>query len=316
MNIDIHCHLRALRTKGEWDKFVTQSALRDGLSEESIRERLSDWSDVTGDLIVKDMDDAGIDKSVLLPIDLALKWGETAELSVEGKIICLEELHKIYAEAVNRHPDRLIMFGGIDPRRHGALQFVERAMKEWNIKGLKLHPAMGGFDPSDKMCYRLYTKCEEWGLPILFHSGPQMAPHYDKYCHPLCFSDVSSDFPNLKIILGHACGAYWPGAAAMAANKANVFLDICWWQPRFLRRPLENFYRPLRSMLDMCGSSKVMFGSDWPAYRVGRRSTHALFVKAFTEISDEVKAAGIEFKDEEIRRIMGGNAVKLLGIKE
>lgn len=312
MKIDVHCHLRALRTKGEWDHFVKVSALRDGKPEEAIRARLSDWSDVTGDLLVKDMDDAGIDKSVILAIDQALAWGETAELSVEGKIICVEEMHNIYAEAVRRHPDRLIMFGGIDPRRQNAVKFVERALKEWNIKGLKLHPAIGGFYPNDKMCYRLYTKCEEWGLPIMFHSGPQIAPYYDKYAHPIFFADIASDFPDLKIILGHAGGAYWPGAAAMAGNKPNVFLDICWWQPRFLRHPIENFYKPLRAMLDMCGAAKVMFGSDWPAYRVGRRSTHALFVKAFTEIAPEVKAAGIEFKDEEIKKIMGDNAARLL----
>ena len=80
--------------------------------------------DISGDMIVKDMDAAGIDKSVLLAID----WGLSRHL---GDLkLSIEEINKTYADAVKKHPQRLIAFAGIDPRRNNAAKLVEKFLKE------------------------------------------------------------------------------------------------------------------------------------------------------------------------------------------
>ncbi len=161
MIIDVHCHLWAenMPSKSFWDSFVKVSASLSGRPEARIRERLPGWLDPTGDLLVSDMDEASIDRSVVLPIDYVTGGGA-------GDVASLEEQHMMYARAVERHPDRLIAFAGIDPRRPEAVSFLERAIKEWNMKGLKLHPCMG-FYPNEPCAYRMYEKCQQLGIPVV-----------------------------------------------------------------------------------------------------------------------------------------------------
>jgi len=73
MIIDFHTHLcdRDGVAQPFWDGWAEVSALRVNRPVERVQRRLPELWDVSGDMIVRDMDAAGIDKSVLLAID----WG-------------------------------------------------------------------------------------------------------------------------------------------------------------------------------------------------------------------------------------------------
>ena len=58
----------------------------------------------------------------------------------------------------------------------------------------------------------------------------------------------------------------------------------------------------------------MLFGSDYSFLKLLVKQEE--WVKAFTEIPDSVKEQGMQFKDEEIAAIMGGNAARLLGLVE
>lgn len=310
MIVDVHCHLydRTVPSKAYWNAFVKVTAALSGRSEERVWERAPGWWDLSGDMLVGDMDEAGIDKAVVLPMDALL-------LTDPDESVILEQLTKIFVDAARRHPDRIIAFVGIDPRRRGTAKFLEKAVKEYGVKGLKLHPAFG-FYPNDKYCYLLYEKAEELEIPVLVHSGPEIYPFYSKYARPVYLDDVANDFPELKLIVAHAGSAWFEEAIGVANNKLNMYLDVSWWQPRLLQNPIEEFYKPLRRLTDAVGSQKVLFGSDWPGFRLLRRLPHKAWVKAFTEIPPEVAKAGINFKEEEIENIMGRNAARLLKLTE
>ena len=309
MIIDIHCHLRweNLPSREWYDTQVKMGMIGSGKDEASVRERLKQLWDPSGDLLVKDMDEAGINISVLEIIDYGLAAGC-------GPAQSLEEVHQVYANAAKRHPGRLMVFAGIDPRRGSAVPFLEKAVREWNMKGLKLHPGFE-FYPNDLKCFFLYAKCQELGIPVMIHTGPDVIPYQGKYGMPIYLDEVANDFPDLKIIMAHAGSCYWQEAAFIAQNKENLYVDLAMWQPTVLRNPVANFYRPLRAMIDTAGRSKVMFGSDWPALRMIRRLPHAAWVKAIKEPPPEVKEAGIEFTEEEINGVLGDNAAKVLGLK-
>jgi predicted TIM-barrel fold metal-dependent hydrolase len=261
--------------------------------------------DISGDMIVKDMDAAGIDKSVLLAID----WGLARHL---GDLkLTIEKINRTYADAVKKHPQRLIAFAGIDPRRKNAPEMVEKFLGEWGMKGIKFHTA-AGFYPNDKACYPIYEKALKYGVPILLHTGEVLKPLYFKYCQPIYVQEVAMDFPDLPIILAHAGGCWYSEAVAICNSTTNVYLDVSVWQSRLLR-PLE-FYRALRTLLDAVSWQRVLFGSDYPFLKL--LVNQERWVKAFTEIPDSVKEQGIKFKDEEITGIMGGNTAKLLGLTE
>ena len=307
MIIDMHTHLADFDgvAKSFWDGWVEVSALRINRPPENVRSRLTEMWDISGDMIVKDMDAAGIGKSVLLPVD----WGLARYLG-EPKL-SIERINKMYADAAKNHSQRLITFAGIDPRRNEAPELVGKFLGEWGMKGIKFHAA-AGFYPNDKVCYPIYEKASEYGVPILLHTGEVPKPLYFKYCQPIYVQEVAMDFPDLPIILAHAGGCWYSEAVAICNSTTNVYLDLSVWQSR-LFRPLE-FYRALRTLLDSVSWQRVLFGSDYPFLKL--LVNQERWVKAFTEIPDSVKEQGIKFRDEEIAGIMGGNAAKILGLTE
>ena len=313
MIIDIHTHLfsKDIPYAGWWEIVARWSATQSGKTIEEVMEKISGLWDVSGDLLVKDMDEGGIDKAVLNVLD-------HPQFSGTGESLSLDEKHRIYAEAVKRHPDRLIgCIAGVDPNRPTAVEFLERAVKEWGMIGLKLHPCFGRFYANDRRCYLLYEKCVELGIPAYIHTGIEHTPFPIKYGDPIHVDDVALDFPELKIVMFHAgLHHWWPAASAIAGLRHNVFLELGFWQLKLLRNPVEAFYKPLRAMLDEVGPSKIMYGTDWPALRLIRRLSPKVFLKAFREPPEEVRAAGIEFTEQEINGIFGDNAAKLLGLSE
>jgi predicted TIM-barrel fold metal-dependent hydrolase len=307
MIVDFHTHLcdRDGVAQPFWDGWAEVSALRVNRPLEKVQRRLPEFWDASGDMIVKDMDAAGIDKSVLLAID----WGLARYL---GDLkLSVEKINKTYADAVQKHPQRLIAFAGIDPRRDKAAELVGKFLREWDMKVIKFHTA-AGFYPNDRVCYPIYEKALQYGVPVLLHTGEVLKPLYFKYCQPIYVQEVAMDFPDLPIILAHTGGCWYPEAVAICNNSTNVYLDLSVWQPRLLR-PLA-FYRALRTLLDSVPWQRVLFGSDYPFLKL--LINQERWVKAFTEIPDSVKERGIQFRGEEIAGILGGNAARLLGLTE
>jgi len=307
MIIDVHTHLcnRDGVAQPFWDGWAEVGALRINRPLEKVQRRLPEFWDISGDMIVKDMDAAGIDKSVLLAID----WGLARHLG-EPKL-SIEEINRVCAGAAEKYPQRLIAFAGIDPRREKAAELVGIFLGDWGMKGIKFHTA-AGFYPNDKVCYPIYEKALEYGVPVLLHTGEVLKPLYFKYCQPIYVQEVAMDFPDLPIILAHTGGCWYSEAVAICNNATNVYLDLSLWQRRLLH-PLE-FYRDLRTLLDSVPWQRVLFGSDYPFLKL--LINQERWVKAFTEIPDSVKEQGIEFTDEEVEGIMGGNAAKILGLTE
>ena len=307
MIIDFHAHLcdYDIVAKPFWDGWAEVSALRINRPLDKVQKRMPAFWDTSGDMIVKDMDAAGIGKTVLLAID----WGLAPHLGEPR--LSIDEINTIYADAADKHSGRLITFAGIDPRREKAAEMVGTFLKERGAKGIKLHSA-AGFYPNDKVCYPVYEKALEYGVPVLLHTGELMKPFHFKYCRPIYAQDLAMDFPELPIVLAHTGGCWYPEAVAVCNNSTNVYLDLSLWQSRLIR-PME-FYRALRALLDSVSWQRVLFGSDYPFLKllIGQER----WVKAFTEIPDFVKEQGIEFKDDEIAGIMGGNAARILRLTE
>lgn len=310
MIIDFHGHLwrEDIPSASWWDSFVKVSASLSGRPEERIRTRLPGWMDGTGEVLVDDMDRAGIDKCVLLPIDYVIGGGT-------GETSSLEAQHVMYHEAVRRFPDRLMTFAGVDPRRPEAVAFLERAVEEWGVKGLKLHPAVG-FYPNEPCCYRVYQKCLELGLVVIVHTGPEVYPWYSKYGLPIYLDEVANDFPDLPLVIGHAGECYWEEAAMIASNKLNLYLDLSWWQTVYLNFTKREFYQRLRNLMNIAGSKRVLFGSDWPAMRQVRALDHAAWTRVVLDAPTLAAEFDIAFSEEEMAKVMGDNTARLLGLQE
>ena len=176
MIIDSHVHLMSPDFIAEpyWDEWVRLFSSLSHRPPDAVRKRLPEFWDETGELLLRDMDEAGIEQSWISVLDLGLAK------AVGEPRHTVTELNKIYAQLAHDSGSRLIAFVGIDPRRKEAVEILETGVKEWEMKGLKLIPA-AGFYPNDDNCHKLYAKAEELAVPVLIHTGPEMTPLYSKY---------------------------------------------------------------------------------------------------------------------------------------
>ena len=308
MIFDVHAHLMGPEVPGRafWDGFTRLAAVQSGRTEERIRQRLQDIYDLTGDRLIQDMNEAAVDRVMIMPID----WGLVRPFQGEGTMGIWEQ-HVLHAQVARKHPGRIVTFACFDPRRPNAVDLLQRAVDSLGVVGLKIHPA-AGFFPNDRVVYPMYEKAQELGLPVMVHTGPEPKPLYSRHCQPVYVDDVAADFPDLTIIMAHAgMGAWWQEAAGIAAVCPNVYLEFSGWQPMARLRPLE-FYSALRSMISTAGPSRVLWGSDYPALRL--LVSEASWAKALTDPQPTALEHGISFSEQEISSIMGDNAARLLGI--
>ncbi|MTD57043.1 amidohydrolase family protein [Amycolatopsis sp. RM579] len=136
-------------------------------------------------------------------------------------------VNDIIARTCALFPDRYLGMGGL-PQATGesldtALAELDRCVDEYGFAGFLLNP-----DPSeggapvppglgDPYWYPLYEKLCERDLPVLVHSASCSAPRESYTLHfineesiaivSLLESPVFTDFPDLKIIMGHGGGA-------------------------------------------------------------------------------------------------------------
>lgn len=146
---------------------------------------------------------------------------------------------------------------------------LDALASRWRVAGVKLTPPYQHFYPADARMYPLYARCEELGLPILFHTGTSSFKGTRlKYADPLLLDDVAVDFPELKIVLAHSGrGVWYEQAALLARQHEHVYLEVAGLPPTRLR----NYFPDLDRL-----AGKVIFGSDWPVLPSLRRNVEAL----------------------------------------
>jgi hypothetical protein len=221
-----------------------------------------------------------------------------SELATGHPTLSNEEI----AEAAAAHPDVLIPFGSIDPARGvSGVRAARRLVQQHGVRGFKFHPSIQAFEPNDRQVYPLYEELQSLGVPALFHTGqtgigsglPGGRGIKLRYSDPMLLDDVAADFPGLTIIMAHPSVPWQDSAIAVAQHKANVYIDLSGWSPKYFPPQLV---RAANTLL----KTKVLFGSDYPLLRPER------WLKDFEalDIRDEVKPL-----------IMKENAVRALGLR-
>lgn len=206
------------------------------------------------------------------------------------------------AEGAARHNDVLIPFGSVDPwQGKAAVKRAHRLVDEYGVKGFKFHPSMQGFEPNDRRFYPLYEAIAEAGVPALFHTGqtgigaglPGGHGIKLRYSDPMLLDDVAADFPDLTIVMAHPSVPWIDSQISIATHKANVFIDLSGWSPKY-------FPPQLVKAANTILRDKVLFGSDFPVIQVDR------WMKDFENLDIKPEVAPLIFKQ---------NALRVLGIK-
>lgn len=238
------------------------------------------------------MDHAGIDKTVLLPLDLTTIDGDT--------VISNKEIRKL----VDIAPDRFIGFASVDPGRKDAAEVLEYAFKTLNLAGLKLNPSKQKFYPGDERMDPIYRKCVEYNRPILFHSGLSWEPDAPaRYSRPINFEDVAIKYPTLRFCLAHFGWPFIEETVMLMLKYPQVYTDTAML---YMDSP-KDFYQQVftKNMgpmwIDRNLNRQVMFGSNAPRFRPVRLKDGLLSIK---------------MHPSSMERILGGNALTFLGWEE
>jgi len=187
------------------------------------------------------------------------------------------------ADAAAAHSDVLIPFGSVDPLRGAAAVAQARSLvTDHGVRGFKFHPSLQGFAPDDAQFYPLWEQIESLGVPALFHTGqtgigaglPGGRGIKLRLSDPMLLDDVAADFPSLTLILAHPSVPWAASSISMATHKANVFIDLSGWSPKYFPPELV---RAANSLLQ----DKVLFGTDYPLLTPERwlRDFEALDIK-------------------------------------
>jgi predicted TIM-barrel fold metal-dependent hydrolase len=220
-----------------------------------------------------------------------------SELATGHPTLSNEEI----AQAAAEHADVLIPFGSIDPARGVAgIREARRLVTDQGVRGFKFHPSIQAFEPNDRRHYPLWAELEDLGVPALFHTGqtgigsglPGGRGIKLRYSDPMLLDDVAADFPGLTIVMAHPSVPWQDAAIAVAQHKANVFIDLSGWSPKYFPPQLV---RAANTQL----KHKVLFGSDYPLLTPERW------------IADFAK---LEIRDDVRPLIMKENAARVLGL--
>jgi len=193
---------------------------------------------ITG--LLKSMDDAGIEKSVVLSI--ATKPAQT---------------ENIIRWCLKVRSERIIPFASIHPGNGNFGEIIDRIKNE-GIKGIKLHPMYQDFYADDERLFPVYEKIAKANLLLIFHSGFDIVFPDDDNASPSRILRVCEKFPELKIVASHTGGwKMWDEVLKLIAGK-NIWLEIS-MTLKYIE-DVETFYGIVRNH----SADKILFGTDAP----------------------------------------------------
>ncbi len=235
------------------------------------------------------MDVAGIERAVLLPVDCRRARG--------GAVSSNEQV----AELCNRSR-RFIGFASVDPLKKGAARELEKAVTQHGLKGLKLDPALQDFEPGDPKTFPVYEAAAALRIPVVIHTGMSWAPETPlERGQPLSLEPAIRRFPQLNFVLAHFGWPWVWEATALALKYPNVYLDT---SCLYYNSPKEFFQFVFSkqiptTVIERSLRNKVVFGSNYPRVEI-KNMVHALKSLTLTE--------------DCLNKIMRHNADRLLGL--
>lgn len=189
--------------------------------------------------LVREMDELGIERSVLLPIDLPYISKNAA-----------------HALAAARKQPKLVSFGSVHPIVDRVGMRLDEQAHDGAL-GVKVHPAVQLISPDHPRAMALYRQCAARNLPVLLHCGPvgiELASGRRRTQVRL-YEKAIAEQPGTKFVLGHAGALQMEQALDLACRYPNVWLELS-------GQSLSN----VRTIVDRADPKRVVYGSDWPFY--------------------------------------------------
>jgi aminocarboxymuconate-semialdehyde decarboxylase len=275
------------------------------------------------------MDEQGIDVEAL---SINPYWYK-AERDLARQLIRIQ--NEKLAEACAAHPDRFVAFATVALQHPDlAAEQLEEGVKKYGLRGAGIGGSVNGEEISDPKFHPFWTKAEQLGVLVFIHpQGAGVAAdipnrlkgngYLDNVIgNPLettialshlIFEGTLDKFPGLKICAAHA-GGYLPSYAGRSDRGCHTRPSACpggTYGP-IKKKPSEYLrqmyydtmvFSPegVRHLVAEVGASQLMVGTDFP------------YPWTTTAVDLTLSTPGVS--DEDKVAMLGGTAMKLLGIK-
>ncbi|SFU54183.1 amidohydrolase family protein [Butyrivibrio sp. M55] len=232
-------------------------------------------SDKFCDKLIKQMDEAGIDKSVLL----------MADFGYEEKLDWNYFFQK-HVDVIKKHPNRLMAFWGCDCRRDNRhVDKFEESIKEYGFKGMKVYPPCG-FDLTDNRMNDYYEICCYHGIPVLIHTGASNQDMYNDYDYIQQLKVIQEKFPSLKVVMAHLTTDGFEERVEYCKAHKNCYCDVSAFQREYGKETLAEKIKVIRDTIP----DQVLFGTDWPLYSMmGKQKKWVDYFRDSDLLSDSLK---------------------------
>jgi predicted TIM-barrel fold metal-dependent hydrolase len=210
-------------------------------------------------------------------------------LAVTSTLACYNDCPRGNAEVdavLRRFPRRFLGYITVNPNPPGqALEQLQRYATFHTPPLIKLHPDLHKYPVHGPHYRPIWDYANQTHAIVLVHTWDS-----DPNCGPLLLGPIAKEFPNARILLGHA-GVTWRGylqSVDVGRQTHNTFLDITGSQSH-------------RTILEHCaniiGPGRILFGSDMP------------FLEAAVSLGRVLTA---RIPDEGKRAILRDNFLRLL----
>jgi aminocarboxymuconate-semialdehyde decarboxylase len=275
------------------------------------------------------MDEQGIDVEAL---SINPYWYK-ADRDLARQIVTIQ--NEKLAEACAAHPERFVAFASVALQHPDlAAEQLETGVKKYGLRGAAIGGSVNAEEISDPRFHPFWAKAEELGVLVFIHPQGTGAPadlqHRFKgngyleniignplettiALSHLIFDGTLDRFPGLKVCGAHG-GGFLPSYAGRSDTGCFTRPDRCPGGPHgpIKKKPsdyLRQMYydtmvftpEGLRHLAAEVGADRLLVGTDFPYPWTKTAVDHVL---GTPDLSDEQKAA-----------VLGGTAMKLLGIK-
>ena len=198
---------------------------------------------LTEDQLLSSMKRFGLDKVVVRPL-------KPTDYSFDNANHRISELQQ-------RHSD-IIGFCRVNPWDKTAVDDLEKAIKEYSLNGVHLHPWEENFMINDPVVYEVLDSAADLSIPVYVNVG------YPIVSEPLQLLEIARKFEKVTFLCTHGgnldiSGLSFDDALILASDTENVKFDI------------SGVYRRdfIELLINKVGSENVLFGSNTPYMDIG-----------------------------------------------
>ena len=238
-------------------------------AEESIDPNIRQWflksspdllGGVTTEHWVGKMTAAGIERGLLnfSPHGSASPAGPTVPATAAMTLDDFRARCEEIAAVCRAYPGRIFGSCNIDPNLGmDAVRMVEIAVREYDFRAVRLMGALTNLRPNDALCFPIYTKCIELGIPAVVNIGFPGPMRFAKFQRPIDLDDVCVTYPELVVVATHIGHPWHLETVALLQKHPNFRLMTSGFVPKYI--PEEIIYT-----FNTRAQHQVMFAADYP----------------------------------------------------